>query len=62
MCIRDRATADVPPKVSYELTPVGRSLAGEARRLISWVHAHRAEIDSARTAFDADRDLDPQPR
>jgi DNA-binding HxlR family transcriptional regulator len=59
--VRREATADVPPKVSYELTPVGRSLTGEARRLIAWVHAHRAEIDAARSAF-GERALDPQPR
>jgi DNA-binding HxlR family transcriptional regulator len=60
--VHREATADVPPKVSYQLTPVGRSLTGEARRLIAWVHAHRAEIDAARTAFDGERALEPPPQ
>ncbi|MEY4761828.1 MAG: hypothetical protein RLZZ200_1684 [Pseudomonadota bacterium] len=42
------ATEDVPPRVSYMLTPLGLGLMAEARRLIDWVAAHRAEIDAAR--------------
>jgi DNA-binding HxlR family transcriptional regulator len=49
--VHREATDDVPPKVSYELTPAGRSLAGEARRLIAWVNVHRAGIDASRAAF-----------
>lgn len=51
--LRD-VTADVPPKVSYQLTEVGSSLVVEARRLIAWVQSHRSAIDAARNAFDAD--------
>lgn len=46
------ATADVPPKVSYRLTPLGHGLTEEARRLIGWVQSHRAQIEQARLAFD----------
>jgi DNA-binding HxlR family transcriptional regulator len=50
--VRRHVTRDVPPKVSYELTPLGKNLAGEARRIIAWVRAHRAQIGASRTAFD----------
>jgi DNA-binding HxlR family transcriptional regulator len=53
--VRRHATADVPPMVSYELSDLGRSLIGEARRLMAWVHAHRVQIESARSAFEANR-------
>lgn len=45
-------TGDVPPRVSYQLTPLGQGLAGEARRLIDWVIAHRAAIEAARQDFE----------
>jgi DNA-binding HxlR family transcriptional regulator len=48
------ATADMPPKVSYTLSPLGESLVVETERLIEWVHANRAEIDAARKAFGQD--------
>ena len=47
--VQREATEDVPPHVSYALTPLGRSLKAEARRLIDWVAVHRADIDSARS-------------
>jgi DNA-binding HxlR family transcriptional regulator len=42
----------VPPKVSYGLTAMGRSLVEECRRLLFWVHTHQPAIATARTAFD----------
>lgn len=51
--VERRATADVPPKVSYELTPLGHDLLTKARAMMAWVHSHRDRIDTARTAFDA---------
>lgn len=45
-------SADVPPKVSYALTPLGRELHAEARRLIDWSNGHTAAIRAARQAFD----------
>lgn len=50
------ATTDVPPKVSYALTPLGASLTGEAQRLLEWVHANRAAIDVARASYARARD------
>jgi DNA-binding HxlR family transcriptional regulator len=49
------ATDDVPPKVSYELTGLGRGLVGESRRLIDWVQANSVRILAARQAFDTQR-------
>ncbi|MES2699248.1 MAG: helix-turn-helix domain-containing protein [Pseudomonadota bacterium] len=48
------ATADVPPKVSYSLTPLGRELHGEVRRQIDWISQRRSVIEKARRAFDED--------
>jgi len=46
-------SADVPPKVSYRLAPLGMALHDEARRLIGWINAHEGEIAAARKRFDA---------
>jgi DNA-binding HxlR family transcriptional regulator len=42
----------VPPRVEYELTPLGRSLVAPVSALGEWARAHLAEIDAAREAFD----------
>jgi DNA-binding HxlR family transcriptional regulator len=42
----------VPPRVEYELTPLGRSLHAPVSALGEWVRNHLAEIDVARQAFD----------
>ena len=34
----------VPPHVTYELTPLGRSLRTEVQSLIRWVEAHMPEL------------------
>lgn len=47
---------DVPPKVSYALTPLGQELHGEARRLIDWINARAPAIRTARAAFDRAED------
>lgn len=53
--VRRMTTADVPPKVSYELTDLGRSLVGQSRRLIGWVQENSVRILAAREAFDRQR-------
>lgn len=50
------ASAEVPPKVSYELTPLGSELQGEARRLIDWINARAGAIHHAREGFDRSED------
>jgi DNA-binding HxlR family transcriptional regulator len=42
----------VPPRVDYELTPLGVSLCEPVIALGTWARDHIAEIDAARTAFD----------
>jgi DNA-binding HxlR family transcriptional regulator len=42
----------VPPRVEYELTPMGRSLIKPLQDLCHWAKAHVAERDAARKKFD----------
>src|SRR5215469_4963549 len=42
----------VPPRVEYELTPLGRSLHAPVSALGEWALNHIAELDAAREAFD----------
>lgn len=42
----------VPPSVTYELTDLGRSFAGQVTALVSWTRMRKAEIESARARFD----------
>lgn len=43
----------IPPKVEYELTPLGHSLRGPVAALADWALTHHAAIDAARITFDA---------
>ncbi|WP_218002546.1 winged helix-turn-helix transcriptional regulator [Nocardia brevicatena] len=43
----------VPPRVDYELTPLGRSLLAIIDPLVSWTREHREEIANARIAYDS---------
>lgn len=43
---------EVPPRVEYELTDLGRSLADAIRKLDSWVEAHISEVHEAREEFE----------
>jgi len=42
----------IPPRVDYELTPLGQSLRGPVEALGSWAFEHQDVIDRARRAFD----------
>jgi DNA-binding HxlR family transcriptional regulator len=42
----------VPPRVEYELTPLGRSLLAPVTALGEWARQNRAKIEQARTKFD----------
>jgi DNA-binding HxlR family transcriptional regulator len=42
----------IPPRVDYELTDLGESLAQSVIKLGEWAHAHLPEIDAARARFD----------
>jgi DNA-binding HxlR family transcriptional regulator len=43
-----RAFAEVPPRVEYELTPLGMSLRSPIDAITDWAEAHLGEIVSAR--------------
>ena len=43
----------VPPRVDYELTPLGASLHETVQALVSWTDTHQREIAAARSAYDA---------
>ena len=47
------ATATVPPRVDYELTPLGRGLLEPVRALGEWAAAHIVQMDTARERYDA---------
>jgi DNA-binding HxlR family transcriptional regulator len=42
-----------PPRVEYELTPLGQSFGAPIRGLGSWAIENLAQIDTARSAYDA---------
>ncbi|MFC7621833.1 winged helix-turn-helix transcriptional regulator [Microlunatus sp. GCM10028923] len=42
----------VPPRVDYELTPLGRSLHATIQALVDWTETHQPEIIAARTSYD----------
>src|SRR5881396_2742006 len=44
---------EVPPRVEYALTPLGATLRQLVRGLVKWSGDHLAEVDAARTAYDA---------
>jgi len=43
----------IPPRVDYELTPMGRTLLDTIGQLVTWTDTHLPEIDAARAAYDA---------
>jgi DNA-binding HxlR family transcriptional regulator len=50
------ATGEVPPRVSYRLTPMGHELAAKARRLIDWINASKEGILAARSKDAAEKE------
>ena len=45
--------AAVPPRVDYQLTPLGETLLDTIGQLVAWADAHIGEIESARADYDA---------
>jgi len=43
---------EVPPRVEYELTPLGKSLLVPVQALITWIEGNWNQIEAARAAFD----------
>ncbi|ENN83860.1 putative transcriptional regulator (plasmid) [Rhizobium freirei PRF 81] len=53
--VRRTAYPTIPPKVEYELTPLGRSLTEPLAILLQWGEKHSGEIETARNVFDQSR-------
>src|SRR2546423_14076089 len=51
---------EVPPRVEYALTRLGRTLRQLVRGLVEWSRAHLTEVDAARAAYDARNRRAPQ--
>lgn len=47
--------AEIPPRVDYELTPLGVSLLEPIGRLIAWTGEHAGEIAVAQVSYDTSR-------
>src|SRR5579863_3711352 len=43
---------EIPPRVEYELTPLGRTLCGPLGSLTAWAHDHMDEVKRAQAKFD----------
>jgi DNA-binding HxlR family transcriptional regulator len=55
--VRRHYHPEVPPRVEYEITDLGRSLSTVFAALGEWSAAHLAEVEKARTAYEG-----PLPR
>jgi DNA-binding HxlR family transcriptional regulator len=44
--------AEIPPRVEYEITDLGRSLAPVFAALVTWSDDHLADVTSARRVYD----------
>jgi DNA-binding HxlR family transcriptional regulator len=47
--------AEIPPRVEYELTPLGATLLGPIGQLIAWTDKHASEITAAQADYDTGR-------
>ncbi|WP_225997414.1 winged helix-turn-helix transcriptional regulator [Myceligenerans pegani] len=50
--VRRTVYPEVPPRVEYELTSLGRTLLGTTQALVTWSEEHQEEIARAREAFE----------
>ena len=44
--------ASMPPRVDYQLTPLGETLLATIGQLVAWAGAHIGEIEAARADYD----------
>ncbi len=51
--IERRDYGEIPPRVDYRLTALGRSLSEPVRALDRWAEQHFSEVEAARVIFDA---------
>jgi DNA-binding HxlR family transcriptional regulator len=52
----------IPPRVDYQLTPLGRSLLDKVCGIWDWVETHMNEMELARTQFDRGEPRAERPR
>ena len=52
----------IPPRVDYELTPLGHSLRGPVEALGQWAFAHLPTIVGAREIYDGRSHASPSPK
>lgn len=50
--VRRTVFAEVPPRVEYALTPLGRTLCGPIAELAKWASEHIDEVYAAQRTFD----------
>jgi DNA-binding HxlR family transcriptional regulator len=43
----------IPPRVEYDLTPMGQTLLNAIGQLVTWADSHLSEISAAQVAYDA---------
>jgi DNA-binding HxlR family transcriptional regulator len=44
---------EIPPRVEYELTPMGATLHETIQALVTWTEEHQSQIAAARATYDA---------
>ena len=44
---------EVPPRVEYSLTPLGRSLAGLVRQIEAWLESNYSKMSTVARSYDA---------
>jgi len=49
--------AEVPPRVEYELTELGRTMIAAVHPLARWAEEHIDEIDAAQRRYDAEHEV-----
>lgn len=54
--VRREVFAEVPPRVEYELAPLGLGLLEPMEQLVRWIGANGPAIEAARSAFAAQRE------
>lgn len=54
---------EIPPRVEYRLTDLGRSLEGPIASLWTWAELHQGEVQRARLDYDAEHEdvVEPLP-
>jgi DNA-binding HxlR family transcriptional regulator len=53
---------EIPPRVEYELTPLGRTLTDPLDTLWTWAAQHGADVREARQKYDSLHDSEAEAR